>query len=620
MIDRRSKLKKFGSAIFSVINTSRKVIVNLFFFTLLFIFIMALSNDENEVVVPEKTALLLNLNGEVVEQMREVDPMDAFMREALDQKQERPEILLADIIEVIEHAKHDDRIQAIVLKLNNMTRSGLTKSKIIAQKLEEFKSTGKKVIAYGSQYTQDQYYIASQADNVWLDPDGWFLLDGYGRYQMYFKSALDKLNISQHVFRVGTYKSAVEPYMRDDMSEEAKEANIAWLNDLWNVYKQDVAQNRNFEVGNFDETTDQLLTKLKATDGDVAKYALDNGWVDELLTSQEVNKKLIELVGKGEKEFFSHIAYKKYLKVVKPIIPIVNPNSDKVAVVVAKGTILNGTQKPGTIGGQSTAKLLRKARQNDNVKAVVLRVDSPGGSAYASEVIRREVELLKAAGKPVVASMGTYAASGGYWISASADKIYAAPTTITGSIGIFGFFMTFENTLKEIGVSTDGVGTTELAGFGVTRPLSDGVADIIQMNINKGYKNFLKLVANGRNMSVEEVDSVAQGRVWSGAKAKELGLVDELGNLDNAVEAAAELAGLTNYDTLLVEKELSPTDKFMRELLGTASTYLPVTETVSNSMGPMESLLLHLKSELKAIDNFNDPNGMYLYCLTCEIK
>ena len=614
-----TKPKGILARLFSFLNSLRKVIVNVVFFAVLLLFIVAINSEEEPLVVPKSAALVLNINGDIVEQKYEIDPINTFLTEALDQKPERVEVLLSDVEDAINHAKTDDRIGLLVLKLQGMQRSGLTKLNIIAQALEDFKSSGKKVIAIGDQYSQNQYYLASFADEIWMNPNGWLLLDGYGRYQLYFKSAIEKLEISQHIFRVGTYKSAVEPYMRDSMSEAAKEANQAWLNELWQQYKQDVATQRNFDISNFDETTTDIVSKLEATGGDVALYALNNGWVDELKTREQVKSSLIKEVGKSKDgHTFSHIGFKDYLRTVKPPIPMPKTPGDKVAIVVAKGTILNGTQKPGTIGGDSTAKLLRKARNDDQVKAVVLRVDSPGGSAYASEIIRQEIELLKEAGKPVVASMGTYAASGGYWISASANEIYAAPTTITGSIGIFGMFMTFENMLSNLGIHTDGVGTTEMAGFGITRPLSDGLANIIQMSINKGYKDFLTLVAENRDMSLEQADNVAQGRVWTGRKAKELGLVDKLGHINDAVKGAAELAGLEQYDTWLIEKELSSADAFVKQLFGTASSYFPESEVVTT--GPVQSLLFKLKQELNHLDQYNDPRGIYSLCLTCEIN
>lgn len=627
-------IKRILSSLWRVLSFTRSLVVNLVFFVLLFAFIgVILSSDEEQLQVPEKTALVLNLVGDVVEQKHEVDPMEAFLTEAMEQKNDKQEILLNDIIDVIGKAKNDDRVEILVLQLQGLNKAGLTKLQDIAVAIEDFKTSGKQVIALGDQYSQDQYYLASTANNIWLNPQGFMLLDGYGRYNMYFKSALEKLAINQHIFRVGTFKSAVEPFIRDDMSDAAKEANKLWLTDLWMQYKEDVAKRRGFGVENFDENIDDLVAKFSAADSSFANYALNNNWVDQLKSRQEMRTELIELVGKNKKgDSYSHIGYKDYLvattSALEQSVELAGPVGDKVAIIVAKGTILDGIQKPGTIGGDSTAKLLRQARNNDDVKAVVLRVDSPGGSAYASEIIRQEVELLKKAGKPVVASMGTYAASGGYWISAPADKIYAAPSTITGSIGIFGMMMTFEDSLSKIGVYTDGVGTTDMAGFGPTQALTPGMANLFQLSINKGYQDFIQLVATNRNMTTAEVDAIAQGRVWSGKKAKELGLVDELGNLTDAVVAAATLANLAQYDTLLIEKEQSSRNKIIQQLLGSSLSVvnlfttapehaaIELTTNAANNK-PLSRFIRLMQAEVNQVNQFNDPQGRYTLCVAC---
>jgi protease-4 len=633
-------IKRIFSSLWRALTFTRSVVVNLVFFILLFAFIGVITNSDEQIQVPEKTALVLNLVGDVVEQKREVDPMEAFLTEAMEEKEDNPEVLLTDIIDVIAKAKTDYRVNILVLQLQGLGQVGLTKLQDIASALEDFKASGKRVIALGDQFSQDQYYLASTADDIWLNPQGFMLLDGYGRYKMYFKSALEKLSINQHIFRVGTFKSAVEPFIRDDMSDAAKEANKLWLADLWLQYKEDVAKRRGFGIENFDENIDDLVAKFSKADSSFAKYALNNNWVDQLKSRQEMRAELIDLVGKSKKgDSYSHIGYKNYMAATSSPLDesdeLADSVNDKVAIIVAKGTILDGTQKPGTIGGDSTAKLLRKARNNDNVKAVVLRVDSPGGSAYASEIIRQEVELLKEAGKPVVASMGTYAASGGYWISAPADIIYAAPSTITGSIGIFGMMMTFEKSLSKLGIHTDGVGTTDIAGFGPTQELTPGMANLFQLSINRGYQEFIQLVATNRNMTLEQVDAIAQGRVWSGKKAKELGLVDELGNLTDAVVAAANLAKLEQYDTLLIEKEQSSRNKMMEQLIGKSASLIELasivglvnveqgntaidlaTNAISNK--PLSQFITLMKAELSQINEFNDPQGRYTLCVACS--
>jgi len=626
--------KRIFLGIWRLFTFTRSVVLNVFFILIFLGFIVMLGSDREQVIVPNDSALVLNLIGELVEQKREINPMDAFLLEALDQKDEKPEVLLADVIDVIAKAKNDDRVQLLILQLQGLKSAGLSKLQDIGDALIDFKSSGKKVIALGDNFSQDQYYIASHADDIWMNPQGFMLLDGYGRYNLYFKSALEKLSINQHIFRVGTFKSAVEPFIRDDMSVQAKEANALWLKDLWHQYKEDVAKQRGFSSNNFDDNMADLLSKFTEANSSFANYALTNNWVDQLKTRAQMRSDLIEMVGKNNKgDSYKHIGFIDYLAATTSNIPNIDTSSSKIAIVIAKGNILNGTQKPGTIGGDSTAKLLRKARNNKNVKAVVLRVDSPGGSAFASEIIRQEVELLKAAGKPVVASMGTYAASGGYWISAPADKIIAAPSTITGSIGIFGMMMTFEDSLSKIGIHTDGVGTTDIAGFGPTQPLTKGMSQLFQLSINRGYQEFISLVAENRHMTLAQVDAIAQGRVWSGKKAKELGLVDELGNLTDAVVAAAELAKLDKYDTLLIKKQPSSRNMFIQKLIGQAQsiagTSFGFADSPSSSelvsLGslnaqPMTQFINQLQAEFTKINQFNDPQGKYTLCLACSAQ
>lgn len=619
MTANRSWTKSFFLGLWSFLNISRKVFFNVVFIIIIVGIIIAFSSDSGKIIVPQNSALVLKLQGDIVIQERAVDPFEEFMQEAFNQRDENPEVLLRDIIFAIDNAKEDKRIKALVLDLHEMNNAGLDKLSRINNAITRFKESGKPVYAVGDYFSQAQYYVASHADQVYINPMGWMLLEGYGRYRTYIKSALDKLKATTHVFRVGTYKSAIEPYIRDDMSEPAKEANQAWLDALWNQYKTDVAAARNFPVENFDERVEVFMKKFEQADGDFAQYALDNGWVDGIKTREDVRQELVSVVGEDESKIgFNNILFENYLKVIKPPFPIINNGTDKVGVIVAKGTILDGKQRPGTIGGDTTAELLIKARLDDSIKAVVLHVDSPGGSAFASEIIRQEVENLKKAGKPVVAAMSTYAASGGYWISASADEIWAAPSTITGSIGVFGMLMTWENTLDYLGVHTDGVGTTDFAGLSVTRSLDPRIGNIIQTSVEHTYDQFLSIVANNRNMPVSDVDAIAQGRVWIGEQAKELGLVDNLGYVEDAVQAAARLASLEHYDTKYVERTLSPKEKFWKEFFGQSAQFFSKAH-FAGSDSQLMSLVNELVSKFDKVAKLNDPKGTYAYCLACEL-
>jgi protease-4 len=611
--------KSLFVGLWTALNFSRKLFLNIIFIVIFLAFISVFLNNDNQVTVPANSALVLKLSGNVVIEKESVDPFTEFMEEAFEQEDDNPEILLQDILLTIENAKQDRRIKALVLDLHGLGSAGLDKLEQIAVALEAFKESEKPIYAIGDYYTQNQYYLASRADHLYLNPMGFMMFEGYGRFGMYFKSAIEKLKAETHVFKVGTYKSAVEPYIRDDMSDAAKEANKAWLTAMWIQYKTSVAEARGLDVSHFDEELDVFLEKFEQSDGDFAQYALDFGWVDALKTREQALQEIVAVVGKDESGMgFNGISYKNYLRVINPVLPNIPNNIDKVAIVVAKGTILNGTKKAGQIGGDSTAKLLRKARYDDTVKSVVLYVDSPGGSAFASEIIRQEVENLQAIGKPVVAVMSTYAASGGYWISAGANRIIAAPSTITGSIGIFGMFLTFENTLDYLGVHTDGVGTTEFAGMGITKTLNPKVAAIMQRGIEHGYDQFISLVADKRGMSKDQVDQIAQGRVWIGETALELGLVDELGYLDDGVKAAAELANLESYDTQYIQKTLSKSELFWKELFQNVSVSFEGAFEVEKS-STILSLVKELTADIEAVATLNDPKGVYAYCLACEL-
>ena len=621
MAAKGSWTKSLFIGLWTVLNFTRKLFFNIIFLVIFVGLIIAItSQDGDQLTVKSNSALFLTLNGQLVIEKESVDPFEQFIQESLGDQPENPEVLVRDVVKVLENAQKDRRIKALVLDLQGLRGGGLDKLRTVADAIDEFKTSEKPVYAIGDYFSQDQYYLAAHADHIYLNPMGGLMFEGYGRYGMYFKDMLEKLKVTTHIFRVGTYKSAVEPIMRNDMSEDAKRAEKQWLDGYWAQYKADVAKARGIDEANFDETLQGLLDKFEAAGGDFAQYALEYNWVDALKTREEVRQELVELVGKDENQLgINYTAFNTYLKVVNPPMPVVNNDIDKVAIVVAKGTILDGNQKAGTVGGDSTAKLLRKARFDDNVKAVVLQIDSPGGSAFASEIIRQEVLELQRAGKPVIASMSTYAASGGYWIAASADRIIASPSTITGSIGVFGMFMTYENSLDYLGIHSDGVGSTELTGFSAARPLAPEFGQILQRNVENTYGNFLSLVSNARNMPVEEVDKVAQGRVWIGSDAIDLGLVDQLGTLDDAVTAAAEMAGLENFDTFYVQRTLSAQEIFWKEFFGQAMAVVGKWQ-FANTDTALVNELKRVLNEVSTVTKLNDPKGTYVLCLPCDVK
>ncbi len=615
----KSGISRMFSALWGSINFTRKLLINILFFGILVAVIVAISTDTQQIKVPSTSALVLNLSGSIVEQKQLTNPVDDLVMQASGGAQQPAEILLSDVLSVLDNAKKDSRIKAVVLDLQYLSGAGLNKLEAIGDKLNQIKAAGKPIYAIGDYYTKGQYFLASYADEIMLHPMGFVLLDGFNNYRLYYKSALEKLKVTTHIFRVGTYKSFVEPYIRDDMSEAAKTANQDWLSRLWHIYKQGVAKRRNIEIQNFDEELEIFSEKFEKANYDFAQYALDNQWVDSLKTREEVEQTIAGVVGwTDNKRSYNRVNFEQYLKLTKQP-QFMQKQDNQVAIIVAAGNILDGKQPPGTIGGDSTAKLLEKARLNDQVKAVVLRVDSPGGSAFASEIIRREIDLLQAANKPVIASMSTTAASGGYWIASSADEIWAHPTTITGSIGVFGMLMTFENTLDYMGVHTDGVGTTEWPPLTPTIALDERVGHILQKSTERAYQRFLQLVSEHRNMTTTDADSIAQGRVWIGEQALANGLVDKLGNLSQAVASAAEHAGLDNYTTVLIEQELSPQQQLMKELFGQVSGLFS-TQTAPEVSTQLQQQINQLVKEYNEISQWNDPKGHYALCVACTME
>jgi len=610
----KGKIRRLLSLFWNSVSAMRRFVGNLVFL-LLVIFLIALVFFESGDQVPEGAALILSPEGNIVEQKTETMLSSDILGEAA-----REETLLKDIIDVIGYAKDDERIKLMVLDLRKMGSVGISKLQSIGAALERFSGSGKPIYAYGDYFNQNQYYLAAHADRLYLSPMGAILLNGFGLYRMYYKTALDKLQIQFHVFKVGTYKSALEPFTRDSMSDYAKEANLAWLTVLWEAYKSDVAQRRRFNSQSLDDYINNIPTYLAQADGDAAVMALNFGLVDELKTRDELREELIEQIGEDPDEpTFKQVEFDTYLKSIQPKLTKSHPAKDKVGIIVASGIIMDGEQPAGRIGGDSMADLLVRAREDDKVKAVVVRIDSGGGSATASEVISREIELTREAGKPVYVSMGAVAASGGYWIAAPADKIWATPTTITGSIGIFGAFPTFEKSLKFLGITSDGVGTTKLSdAFDPSRPLNDMVAQSMQQVIEQGYRRFIQRVAEGRNMPPEAVEKIAEGRVWAGTTAKELGLVDEIGSLQDAIHAVAERAGLKDYEITYITQPLTAREQLIKRL---NRLLAGIFAALNGADHPLNRLYdRFIDTQIDYVLRADDPAGLYAYCLNCSVQ
>jgi protease IV len=571
--------------------------------------------------IPAKAALLIAPEGSLVEQLSG-DPLDRVVAQARGDG--HTEVLLWDLTDSIRAAGTDRRIKAVALDLDKFDGATLPTMEEVAAALREFRATGKKVIAYGTELTQERYYLAAQADEVNLDPMGFVLIDGYDRYRMFLKDALDKLGVDINVFRVGAFKSAVETFTRTSMSPEDREETRSYLTALWTSYQADVSSVRKLPPAALSDYVDTLARTVPAAGGNAAQVALQAKLVTAVKTGPDVEKRLIELVGEDDTSgSFQAVTVSEYLRYVHAQKKIHAAGKPRIGVIVAEGEILDGEQPPGTIGGESTARLIRQARLDKDVKAIVLRVDSPGGSVLASEKIYRELTALRAAGKPLVVSMSGYAASGGYYISAPADEIWASPATITGSIGIFAIIPTVEKTLGKIGVSVDGLGTTPLSGqLRIDRPLGDAARTLLQASVSRGYEEFLSRVADGRKKTRDQVNEIAQGRVWAGTDAQRLGLVDHLGSFDDAVKAAARRASLSSYATEILEPELTWAEQLALQLKSRAAIAMVHLSAGDRSLAQLAGIAQRfdpLTREVARLSRLSVPNRLYAYCF-CEVR
>ena len=587
------------------------LLANLFFFAALAgIVLLIIGRPAGK--VPEGAALVVAPEGNIVEQRSMADPI-ARMVSSLTGGPQHEETPLQDILDVINTAAGDDRIKMLVLSPSRIGGVSLNQLRDIGQAVEAFKKKGKVVIAADDYYSQAHYYLASYADEVYVNPMGGVALHGFGVFRLYFKELIDRLLIKIHVFRVGTYKSALEPLLRDTMSPAARQANQEWLSSLWTVFCQDIARQRGLTVPVINDYINTLDRQLEQVDGDGARLALKSGLIDGIKTRNEITEYLRDMVGPGRHgQGYKNISMYDYLDHVTPSYTRPEDDEARVGIIVAQGTIVNGHGVIGQVGAEDLIRQIKAARENNRIKAVVLRIDSGGGSAFASELIRQELLELKKAGKPLVVSMASMAASGAYWIAADADRILASPVTLTGSIGIFGALPTFEESLARIGVHNDGIGTTKMAGaVSPTRPLPPAMARAIQLGVEHGYQQFISIVAKGRKLSRHKVEEIAEGRVWDGGRAIALGLVDQEGSLADAVAQAADLAGLAKVRAEYINQPAS----FLQTLeqLGQRklSTFLAGCSPLTNLRRPA--------GELGRLTNMitrqPDPGHLYAYSL-----
>jgi protease-4 len=596
----------------------RILTLNLAFLALLVFLFFSLStiSPKKEMQVSKSGALILSLSGDIVEEKKYSDPLSTLLSDKIGLDTLSSETLFQDILDVIAKAALDSNVTCILLDLSSLGSVGLNQLQSIGQALTDFKTSGKKVIAAEDFYQQKAYYLASFADEIYLNPMGGVDLHGIGTYRLYFQDAIDRLKVNYNIFRVGTFKSAMEPIMRNSMSAEARAQNMTWLSALWDTVTTDIIRERKLDQDSIRIYTENIASELATAGGDTAILALETGLVDGLKTREELRNYLIKLTGKNTKGDFKQIGMNDYMSSVSRSFIAPPAKNGSVGIIIAQGAILNGKQPVGVIGGDSLAALIRKARENKNINALVLRIVSGGGSVFASEIIRQEILEYKKTGKPLVVSMGSMAASGGYWIAADADEIWASPVTLTGSIGIFAAIPTFENSLSEMGIYNDGVGTTSLAAaLDLTRPLSPLLKESIEINLHHGYDQFLGIVASGRAMDQQKVKEVAEGRVFDGRTALNLGLVDKLGDMNAAIQSAAKLAGLDDYSASYVRKPVTVKDEILQIFS------INVADWFASASFPPSLLTLfnRLLIPIREVIFFNDPKGLYAHCMIHDL-
>ncbi|MDO9518844.1 MAG: signal peptide peptidase SppA [Pseudohongiella sp.] len=579
--------------------------------------------------VPSETALVLAPSGVVTEQQPAVSTFDLIVGSGLPRGS-----VLQDMTAALDRATEDDRIKVLVIDSRDLLSVSPAQLETLGNAIGRFRETGKPVYAFGESFNQHQYALASYADSIMLHPMGSVLINGYGGSQLFFRDLLDRLNINVHIFRVGEFKSAAEPFTRMDMSDESRTDSQALVNSLWNRYLERVAGNREITPEALQNYADEYAPRLLSVGGDMARVAFEAGLVDNIAGADSFRRLVAATVG-VENGSFRQIHFEDYL--YASFVPQ-RVLADRVGIIVAQGTIMPGQQGPGLVGADSVVELIREAQRDNSIRSVVMRIDSPGGSALASEEIRAALEQLQQAGKPVVVSMGGTAASGGYWIAATADEIWASPATVTGSIGVIGIIPTFEDALDYLGVGVDGVGTTALSRAGdPLSGLNETMQVIFQSNVEDAYRRFLQLVADGRNMSVPDVDRVAQGRVWTGEQAMSLGLVDSLGDLDQAVNAAAQLAGLNEWQSVYLQRQLSPGEQLLVRMMDTMgatqamvswrqSAGMALTGGISSALGTvLPSLPQPLRMQWQALLDLVLPGNiaperlrLVMVCETCQ--
>lgn len=617
MADRPGFIRRFFGGLWGALNFTRQLFLNLLFLAIIAVLLLAWFTGDGPVVLAPDTALVVNLQGDIVEEYT-IGPREAAVAEAFGEQ--RFETRVRDVLLAVDAAAKDPQITRAVLVLDEMGDAGAATLREIAAALERFKASGKPVYAWGEGYSQAQYYLASHANELYLHPAGMLTVRGLGATRGYYKTLLDKLGVKVNAFQAGRYKSFSEPFTRTGATPEAKEADALLLNGLWSTWTGDVERVRKLKPGTVNAVIAELPQRLAAAEGDIARLAMNERLVDGLKTRDQFREQL--LAGGAPRsaeddETFRQISLYSYLRSTSQPI-----TGDAIGVIVAQGEITGGDAQQGRVGARTMVELIQRARQDDSIKAVVLRIDSPGGLVQASEIIREQLDLTRKAGKPVVASMGDVAASGGYWIAMGADEVVADPATITGSIGVFGLVPTFEGTMEKIGVNVDGVSTTWLAGaMDLRHPLDKRLAQSLELVVNSNYREFIGLVAERRNSTPEKINEVAQGRVWTGAQAQERGLVDALGGIDMAIKNAAKRAGLgDNYRVDYVEPEPRGINRYLSLFFGRIAAAVRTELGLDSVLGLGSKEGAAVKRDLELLFGAREnPLAPISYCF-CELR
>lgn len=588
------------------IDLTRRLVLNLVFFALVIGVIAALTYEKPVGVAPG-SILLVTLSGQISEES------DFDSRGTVSSVFEGSDAStrLRDVIRALNLAAGDKRIAAVHFRVQDLQSAGLASLREIGAAMDRVKAAGKKITVWSTGYSQAQYAVAAHASEVFMHPMGGALLRGISSVRLYWGEALKNLGVTVHVYKAGDFKSAPEVFVRSSPSKESLQADRFWMQDVWEQYTANIESARGLMPGAVDKLIETYPAMLEKAGGDMSRVALDQSLVDSVQTLDEVQDLLRTRMGWKSAADEKYVDYLSYLAAEES-----TPSGKRIAVVTVEGEIKDGADAPGMTGERDAVERIRAVRESPDFAALVVRIDSPGGSTVASELIRRELELVKKAGKPVVASFGDYAASGGYWIALAADRIVTDPMSVTGSIGVFGMMPTFEKSLEKLSLGSGGVSTSPLAGaMNPLQAVSPQFEKMMELTVARTYRDFITLVAKNRKMDEKKVAEIAQGRVFTGRQAVELGLADSLGGLDAALAEAAKLAKLSSSQATFLEREEGGVSMFLMRLMRRAAA----ASGLQDFLGAVEPAAKVLEPVERLQNAASGPMLLYAHCL-CSIK